>query len=197
MKSYIVIKQPFCIPTAVYMSQHRPIWENSDVFTSSLSEKPTTASDTNTDCPPPPKRATTEANQTPPTEYGPGSLGFTYELCAGLVDKKTSLKQIASEEILEETGYSVPPESIEFVNSYYSSIGTGGTHQSMFYCEVTDEMRVGGGGGNLFEGERIEVLHLPLDEAMEMMFDTSKPKSVGLCFSFIWFERFKRPSLGL
>lgn len=175
------------------MSMHKPLWENSDIFPSRLSEKPSNTSD-----PPPPKSATTELSaQNPPTEYGPGSMGFTYELCAGLVDKKASLEQIASEEILEETGYRVPPEKLEFVNSYYSSIGTGGTLQSMFYCEVTDEMRVSGGGGNLFEGERIEVVHLPLSEAMEMMFDTSKPKSTGLCFSFIWFDKFKRPSLGL
>lgn len=36
--------------------------------------------------------------------YGPGILGCSYELCAGIVDKKVSLQQSAREEILEETG---------------------------------------------------------------------------------------------
>ena len=36
--------------------------------------------------------------------YGPGSLGCTYELCAGIVDKRVSLKKIAQEEVQEETG---------------------------------------------------------------------------------------------
>ena len=31
--------------------------------------------------------------------------GFTYELCAGITDKESTLEQIAIEEILEETGY--------------------------------------------------------------------------------------------
>ena len=78
-------------------------------LTSPLSEKPSNTSD-----PPPPKGTATESSaKNPPTEYGPGSMGFTYELCAGLVDKKASLEQIASEEILEETGYKVAPQKIE------------------------------------------------------------------------------------
>ena len=40
-----------------------------------------------------------------PTEFGPGSEGVTFELCAGIVDKQVSLEQIAKEEVLEETGY--------------------------------------------------------------------------------------------
>ncbi len=35
---------------------------------------------------------------------GPGSLGTTYEMCAGIVDKGISLAHIAREEVLEETG---------------------------------------------------------------------------------------------
>ena len=38
------------------------------------------------------------------TPLGPGSLGCTFELCAGIVDKKIPLECIAQEEILEETG---------------------------------------------------------------------------------------------
>ena len=177
------------------MSQHKPLWENSEVFTAALSQKPSPILDG-----PPSKRSKgpkEESDGGLPLEYGHGSGGCTYELCAGIVDKKMSLEQMAKEEILEETGYDVPVEKLEFINSFYSSIGTGGTRQSTFYCEVTDDMSVTRGGGVAHEGEMIDVIHVPIDEATEFVFDTSKPKSAGLCFAVLWFERFKRPHLKL
>ena len=187
------------IHAAVYMSKHRPLWENSHVFTNSLSEKPTSAPAHDDSDPPPVKRSAVADSTTdrPTQEYGPGSLGCTYELCAGLVDKSTSREQIAKEEILEETGYDIPVQSLEFINSHYSSIGTGGTNQSMYYCEVTDNMLVTKGGGSAHEGELIEVVYVPVDEAMKVVFDSTKAKSVGLCFAFLWFNQFKRPHLEL
>ena len=52
------------------------------------------------------------------SEKVPGTMGVTYELCAGIVDKAASLKQIAKEEIFEECGYDVPLEQIEKITSY-------------------------------------------------------------------------------
>ena len=46
-------------------------------------------------------------------EDNPGSIGVTYELCAGIVDKDTSLEQIAQAEVLEECGYKVPLDKLE------------------------------------------------------------------------------------
>lgn len=45
-------------------------------------------------------RACTVAGLPPPSL----ALGFTYELCAGLIDKAKSMKQICKEEISEEGG---------------------------------------------------------------------------------------------
>ena len=52
------------------------------------------------------------------TKKYPGSLGITYELCAGIVDKNVSLAEIAKMEVLEECGYDVPIDSIEKVTSF-------------------------------------------------------------------------------
>ena len=52
------------------------------------------------------------------TEKFPGSIGLTYELCAGIVDKDSSVEQIAKEEILEECGYDVPLGKIEKITSF-------------------------------------------------------------------------------
>ena len=129
------------------------------------------------------------SGETTPPSYGPGSEGFTYELCAGIVDKQTSLEQIAKEEILEETGYDVPVEEIRYITNFWSNIGTAGSLQTVFYCEVTEDMHVGRGGGNPKEGEQINVIHIPIDQIDDVIYDTTKKKSTGLGFAFMWFSR--------
>ena len=64
-------------------------------------------------------------------------LGFTYEVCAGIVDKEgLSLADIASEEVLEECGYHVEPSELQYVSSYNSSIGISGSSQHIYFAEV-------------------------------------------------------------
>eukprot|EP00210_Caulerpa_lentillifera_P009053 g8640.t1 len=119
----------------------------------------------------------------------PFNVGFTYELCAGLVDKNKSLLEIAREEIMEECGFNVPLESIKKVTSYLSAIGTAGTEQTLFFAEVGDEMKTeNGGGGSDNEGEAIEVLGLPIESIDSFMFDTSLPKSTGMLFAYQWIK---------
>ncbi|KAL0164364.1 hypothetical protein M9458_040117, partial [Cirrhinus mrigala] len=69
-----------------------------------------------------------------------------------------------------------------------SGVGVTGSKQTMFYAEVSDENRVGEGGGKPQEGELIEVVKVPLHEAMTFAFDESIPKTMGVIFSFIWFH---------
>ena len=176
------------------MSRHRPLWENSDVFSTTLSQKPHPPDSTAT---PKATAATTTTTSENPSSYGSGALGCTYELCAGIVDKSVSLEQIAKEEVLEETGYDVPLSNIEYINAYYSSIGHAGSKQTMFYCEVTDDMMVHKGGGNEHEGELIEVVNVSLEDGMKLAMNGEEARSTGLCFAVIWFEHFKKPKLGL
>lgn len=95
---------------AVYMSQHRCLWEDDAIFNTQLSllSAPTndeSLKDTSEETLPSSEEALPSSSKK--ESYGPGALGFTYELCAGIVDKKMSLPQIAQEEILEETGTQV------------------------------------------------------------------------------------------
>jgi len=110
--------------------------------------------------------------------------GYTYELCAGLVDKEKSLTQIAKEEILEECGYDIPLSSIEKITEFYTSVGFAGGKQTLFYAEVDDKYKVSEGGG--IDEEDIEVIYLPIKEAKEFMYNESKTKTPGLLFSFEW-----------
>ncbi|XP_061468324.1 uridine diphosphate glucose pyrophosphatase NUDT14 isoform X2 [Rhineura floridana] len=126
----------------------------------------------------------------------PASEGVTYELCAGIVDKpQLSLEEIACKEVLEECGYEVPIVSLKRITSYRSGVGVTGSKQTLFYAEVTDEMKASEGGGQPEEGELIEVVEIPLQNSMNFAFDESCPKTMGVIFSFIWFQTNIAPKL--
>lgn len=56
------------------------------------------------------------------SQWPPASVGITYELCAGLVDKpQLSLEEIARQEVLEECGYDVPASKLKRITSYRSA----------------------------------------------------------------------------
>ena len=117
--------------------------------------------------------------------------GYMYELCAGIVDKNCSNIQIAKEEILEECGYDVPLESIEKISSFYTSVGISGTHQTLYFAQVDESMRVSDGGG--IHDEEIEVITIPLREAKKFMFDEKYQKTTGVSLAFYWFFDNKLP----
>ncbi|GAX82261.1 hypothetical protein CEUSTIGMA_g9689.t1 [Chlamydomonas eustigma] len=112
--------------------------------------------------------------------------GFTFELCAGIIDKELSLKGVASEEIEEELGYKVIPQDLLPLTSAIASAGTSGSKHYMFYAEVDESMRVGAGGGLADHGEMIEVLCLPREKAMSFVMDGDLNKSPGLLFGILW-----------
>ncbi|GMH40194.1 hypothetical protein BSKO_08098 [Bryopsis sp. KO-2023] len=113
--------------------------------------------------------------------------GFTCELCAGIVDKPDlNLAEIAHEEIMEECGFNVPASNLMEITSYNSSVGTAGATQSLFFGEVDDSMRNSSGGGGI-DGENIEVMALPVKNALDFVLDTSIPKSSGMMFGLMWF----------
>lgn len=113
-------------------------------------------------------------------------VGVSYELCAGIVDKKKSLAEIAKEEVLEETGYEVSVESLECIFSA-RSVGSSGNQVTIYYAEVTDAMKVGQGGGAPGEDEEIDVEYLPVEKAKDLVFDSSKAKPASLVAAFMWY----------
>lgn len=116
-------------------------------------------------------------------------MGYTYELCAGLMDKNLGEEQTAREEIAEEVGYGV--QNLEKIAVTHGALGFGGNKQTMFFARINDAMRVGEGGG--IDGEKIELVYLPVAKAREFMCDETKIKAPGLLFAFMWFfDKFKR-----
>jgi len=121
----------------------------------------------------------------PPVYMNYKNHSLTYELCAGIVDKDASLKQIAKEEINEECGYEVELENIEEITSFFTNVGVSGSKQTLFFAQIEESMKVHEGGG--IHNEQIVLEFIPLSEAKTFIFDTSKAKTPGLMFAFYWF----------
>ncbi len=124
-----------------------------------------------------------------PAVYFRNDDGMTVELCAGLVDKDKSLKQITKEEILEECGYDVPLERIEKITSFYTAVGFAGGLQTLYFAEIDENFQVNNGGG--IEDEQIEVVYLKIEDAKEFMMDENIAKTPGLMYAFMWYFQFK------
>lgn len=111
----------------------------------------------------------------------------TYELCAGIVDKNIPLKSVMKEEVLEECGYNVPESHFRKVFSAWGSVGFAGSLQTLFFAEVTNDMKVNEGGGNRSEGEKIEVYYLPRKDVLAFLYDENLPKPPSLMAAFFWY----------
>ena len=118
------------------------------------------------------------------SKFGQNEIGYTYELCAGLVDKEgKSVEQIAKEEVQEECGYKV--NNLEYITSFSTAVGHSGAKQSLFYAEIDENDRVSTGGG--VDGEVIESVFVGLDCLEQFLYDESKIKTPGLAFGVMWF----------
>lgn len=120
------------------------------------------------------------------TNKYPASLGIALEICAGIIDKNLPIEEIAKEEVLEECGYNVELSNLEKVLAYRSGVGVQGALQTMFYCEVTDDMKTEQGGG--VDDEIIEVIEKTIPEVEEMLRSQDILSSPPSClFALMWF----------
>jgi len=111
------------------------------------------------------------------------NIKFTYEMCAGIVDKDKPLNLIAKEEILEECGYDVPVDEIKEITSYYANVGVAGAKQYLFFANIDESQKVSDGGG--IEHERIELFFLPRKDIDKFLLDETKAKTPGLMFGLL------------
>ncbi|KAI5634731.1 uridine diphosphate glucose pyrophosphatase [Phthorimaea operculella] len=129
------------------------------------------------------------------TDKYPASLGITLEMCAGIVDKNLSLEEIACEEVLEECGYKVQLKDLQRVLSYRSGVGVQGAEQTLYYVEVTDDMKSSTDGGGV-DDEIIEVVEMSIPEVEKFLLETP-PSAQPLAsppsclFALMWFLRYK------
>jgi nudix-type nucleoside diphosphatase (YffH/AdpP family) len=100
--------------------------------------------------------------------YVNGYDGLLIEAVAGVLDDETPELRIRAE-AEEETGYRLG--EIKKVFEAFMSPGSVTEKLHFFVAEYQPDMRIGNGGGIASEGEDIEVLELPIDQAMNMIAD--------------------------
>ncbi len=112
------------------------------------------------------------------------SHAYTYELCAGLVDKEgKSLEQIAREEVLEECGFKAG--RLTPIQDFLGNTGNSGARTSIFFTQVGQKDRVSGGGG--VDDECIEVLYLKKEHALDFIFHPKIAKTTSLFLAIHWY----------
>ncbi len=94
-------------------------------------------------------------------------LGWTTEIVGGLIDPGESPYTCALREAQEETGYA--PKQAQFWTSFFATIGISDELIHLYHAQVTDADKAHLGGGLAHEGEDIEVIELPLEEAMDQV----------------------------
>jgi nudix-type nucleoside diphosphatase (YffH/AdpP family) len=100
--------------------------------------------------------------------YASGYDDLMIEAAAGLLDNASPEARIRAE-AEEETGYRLG--AVTKVFEAFMSPGAVTEKLHFFVAEYEPAMRVGSGGGLADEGEDIEVLELPVDEALALIAD--------------------------
>jgi ADP-ribose pyrophosphatase len=101
-------------------------------------------------------------------QFRPGAFlgghqhGFLLETPAGLLDDDSPADAV-TREAMEETGYAV--SDVRHLFDMYASPGTLTERVSCFAAHIDATNRAGKGGGVEGEGEDIEVVEMPIDEA--------------------------------
>jgi nudix-type nucleoside diphosphatase (YffH/AdpP family) len=100
--------------------------------------------------------------------YVNGYDDLLIEAAAGMLDNETPEIRIRAE-VEEEIGYRLG--KVRKIFEAFMSPGTVTEKLHFFVAEYQSNMRIGSGGGLASEGEDIEVLELPIDQALAMIGD--------------------------
>ena len=103
-----------------------------------------------------------------PTYINGNESGLMIEACAGLLDKENP-EECIIRETQEDTGYKI--SGAQKIFEAYMSPGSVTEILYFFIAEYSKEMKVDEGGGAEHEEENIEVLEVPMKEAMQMIAD--------------------------
>jgi GDP-mannose pyrophosphatase NudK len=101
-----------------------------------------------------------------PTYINGNETGFLIEACAGLLETENP-EDCIRRETEEETGYQIA--AVQKVFEAYMSPGSVTEILYFFIAKYNQNMKISEGGGVLGEEENIEVLELPIDQAIKMI----------------------------
>lgn len=93
--------------------------------------------------------------------------GWILEIPAGRLDDGEDPETTIRRELVEEIGYQA--RHVEKVASFYASPGCMTERMHVYYIEVTEEDKVGEGGGEESENEFLEILEFTIPELKEAL----------------------------
>jgi len=93
--------------------------------------------------------------------------GMLTETCAGLIDNNETPEATIKREIKEETGYEV--ENVEKVYQAYTSAGSLTELLYLYVASYTKEQKVSAGVGLAKEGEQLQIMEIPFEQAIQML----------------------------
>lgn len=107
-----------------------------------------------------------------------------YEVPAGMIEHDENPKDAALRELEEETGYRA--NSIEYLTEFYSTPGFCTEKLSIFYAK---DLKFA--GQNLDEGENLDVVEIPVDEALSLI-ESGEIMDAKTISSILFYDKFNR-----
>lgn len=107
-----------------------------------------------------------------------------YEVPAGMIEHDENPKDAALRELEEETGYRA--NSIEYLTEFYSTPGFCTEKLSIFYAKALKFV-----GQNLDEGENLDVVEIPVDEALSLI-ESGEIMDAKTISSILFYDKFNR-----
>ncbi len=115
-----------------------------------------------------------------------GDGGTSLEIPAGTVAVGESPEDVARSELRQEIGYHVA--DLRPLFTFYASPGTSTERVFLYYAEVTGDHKVSDGGGLDTEHEYIEVVEMPVDEALDAL-DRGFMVDAKTIIALQWYKR--------
>jgi nudix-type nucleoside diphosphatase (YffH/AdpP family) len=109
--------------------------------------------------------------------------GWILEAVAGTIEEGRDAVSVARAELLEEAGYEV--DDLELISRFY--VSPGGTSERIHLYLGLARRKVSSGGGLVSENEDIQVISMPLNEAMEMV-ETGEICDAKTIIALQWLE---------
>ncbi len=120
-----------------------------------------------------------------------GDGGTSLEIPAGTVAAGESPEDVARSELRQEIGYDVA--DLRPLFTFYASPGTSTERVFLYYAEVAGDHKVSDGGGLDTEHEYIEVVEMPVDDALDAL-DRGLMGDAKTIIALQWFREETRVS---
>lgn len=117
-------------------------------------------------------------------EKHPIDDGITIEVCGGIVTNGLSLEEIAVKNVLKKCSYKIAKSQLQTVIKYPSGVGITAKVQTLFYCEVMDNMRI---CNNVEADDDVEIIEMNIPEVREYIARDHVLSPSNFLFAIYWF----------